>query len=891
MPIIDSKLNNVPYSFNVNSIRPTSTTTSSYARVQGDKVFTPEDLTFGWYKLEKNTADFLENFASGTNWGTFDYTVYPGTLLPCASLNGTSAAFHTESTPAGNGITAGGFLGVNYSKTNSVALTFMFEELPIASKHIWYCEGYYGAKTGVVFNATNNHLVYFRNSTSIDISLNLSANTIYRLVSVWNKDTRELRVCINDVEIVPWTTLNEDCTDVMAYAGWPIFVGYGTTYGYTKMLCSNFRVTTIPFSTNDWSLFGNPLTVKVNLINNNTHFINEVSSGWIQQFNDYHFDFCVPPDFPSGSYAMEMQLASGRKGKKIFFDVEPINTNLNGFNIDFTNDVSFYNTFDALHKGWGGANGGVVKENLYLDTIDGSVVLVIESHGDNYTGTIQGVDNLGQPKFDVSGNAWIKRVGGCIVSKDYLGYGSYETTAKVIPYLGVCSAFWTFHYEEVYPNDPRESDFLNQNNFVYKYPGDKQMAWKFDVADKLSRYYDNINTVSYINIIESSSTNLISGPTNFDGTVSKALDYKGNATLPYTVNLPPDMSINQFGMNVWYKYTKDVSLVAGRVNGICSRGTGANSFGMTEVYTVADIPYIRFSYRSVSATVNSTTSALTPNQWYMFTMTMRDNSIYCYKDSALFATLTPPAGVLTPQAAYYLGSRATITGTAHTGERHFAVDNFFVCSSSLSNADVSSLYLQKGVYKTYNSSTYEALHQEGDLVNGYYTVRNHEIDIEIPSQLPNGNVSDPSLGNFKGNTWRGESQYWDVSTFDGRYWEEYRDNYQPLGIDITDGNYHKFRFDWYHDKVVFFIDDVSTHQNVNTDYGRTIPDIASKYTVGNWFPSSANMWAGPNASWNVEKMYVNRIKYTPFVDENSTYLRIIGESYPKDGIRDGIKSF
>lgn len=890
MPVIDSKVHNVPYTFNINSVKPSPSITSSYVRVQGSQLsslFMPEDRTFGWYKLEKNTADFLENFGNGTNDGGFTYTVYPGTLFSCASLNGINQQFHTETTPIGSGITAGGFLGVTTSKTNSVAVTFLFEELPISNRYIWYCDGYYGEYTGIFFNSATGGLGYKRNSTQIDISVNIEADTIYRLVSVWDKDSRQVRVTVNNIEVLPWTDLDVTVLDSMAYDGWPVHLGLGAG-SYVKMLCSNFRISTVPFSDNDWELYGTPMTFKVNLINENTHKINELNSGWVQNLNDYHFDFCVPPDFSVGNYAVEMVTASNKKSKKLFFNVNPLPIDTSGFDIDFTSDISFNNTFDALHKAWGGANGGVVKENLSIQTIDGSKLLVIESHGDLYTGTVQGVDNLGQPKFDASGNAWTNRVGGCVVSKNYCGFGSYETEAKVIPRLGVASAFWTFHYEEIYTADPRLSDFQNQNNYILKYPG-TQMAWKFDVDTLLSRYYANINPTSYINIIQSSSTNIVAGSPNYDGTRSYALEYKGNAALPYTVNLPPDMSVNTFGMNVWYKYTKDVSLQAGRVNGICSMGTFGNSYGMTEVYVVADTPYIRFSYRGAGAAVNTGTAALTPNTWYMFTMTRKDNSVYCFKDSAPYGTLTVTEE-LTPDD-YYLGSQDTVTGTSHTGARHFYVDNFFVCSSTLTNEDVSTLYLQKGIYKIYNSSTAEALHEEGSLEDGYYTVRNHEIDIEIPSNLPGQSVSDPSLGNFKGNTWRGESQNWDVSTFDGRYWEEYRDNYQPLGIDVCDGLFHKYRFDWYHDKVVFFIDDISTHTNYDTDYGRTIPDICGKYTVGNWFPSSANRWAGPDASWNVEYMYVKRIKYTPFTTENDLYLKKIGESYPKDGIREGILSF
>ncbi len=201
----------------------------------------------------------------------------------------------------------------------------------------------------------------------------------------------------------------------------------------------------------------------------------------------------------------------------------------------------------------------------------------------------------------------------------------------------------------------------------------------------------------------------------------------------------------------------------------------------------------------------------------------------------------------------------------------------------------------------YNDFLIEGLHQQGTLDDGYYLTRNHEIDIEFPSHLDGGTLSNPSLSNMKCNTWRGELQNWDVPTTDPTYYEEYRDNLTPVGFNIADGNYHKLRYDWYPDRVEFYIDGVLKRTNVNTVKGDTIPDIPGFFTFGIWFPSSplaAKPWltnptkawgggvidvdGGMKADFDSIEMKIKSFRFTPF----SSYLsqqRNLGETYPFGG--------
>jgi RNA polymerase sigma factor (sigma-70 family) len=101
----------------------------------------------------------------------------------------------------------------------------------------------------------------------------------------------------------------------------------------------------------------------------------------------------------------------------------------------------------VAHKQWGGerANGGVVAENV---SVAGGRLL-LEAHGDRYTGPVMGVRPNGAARVDG------RRVGAAIATRQYFGSGRFEARIKVCPRLGACSAIWTLHYEEHYPGQPR----------------------------------------------------------------------------------------------------------------------------------------------------------------------------------------------------------------------------------------------------------------------------------------------------------------------------------------------------------------------------------------------------------------------------------------------------
>src|SRR5690606_13413906 len=71
------------------------------------------------------------------------------------------------------------------------------------------------------------------------------------------------------------------------------------------------------------------------------------------------------------------------------------------------------------------------------------------AHGDLYEGPVMGINKDGSIRTDG------KRVGAAIATAYYFGSGRYEVRMKVPPELGVCTAIWTFHYQEFYPGDPQ----------------------------------------------------------------------------------------------------------------------------------------------------------------------------------------------------------------------------------------------------------------------------------------------------------------------------------------------------------------------------------------------------------------------------------------------------
>jgi len=126
-----------------------------------------------------------------------------------------------------------------------------------------------------------------------------------------------------------------------------------------------------------------------------------------------------------------------------------MNYNLNAAKIlfdNFNNSNLDASIWLVAEKAWGIGNGGVVSDNVSIGFNDklGKNTLRLEAHGDRYIGNIKGVDRYGNRIEQTT------RVGAAIATRDYFASGKYEVRMKLPENLGVCSALWTFHYEEGY---------------------------------------------------------------------------------------------------------------------------------------------------------------------------------------------------------------------------------------------------------------------------------------------------------------------------------------------------------------------------------------------------------------------------------------------------------
>ena len=163
-------------------------------------------------------------------------------------------------------------------------------------------------------------------------------------------------------------------------------------------------------------------------------------------------------------------------------------------------------------------------------------------------------------------------------------------------------------------------------------------------------------------------------------------------------------------------------------------------------------------------------------------------------------------------------------------------------------------------YTLYNGLGLEV---EGSDYDGYYLVRNQEIDIEMPTALA-ATPANISYTNARFNTWVGETG------------GNYTANYDALGAAMNDGQFHTFRFDWHTGdtnqtpRVEFYVDNVPKQTNYTS-----IPTIAGRFWVGLWFPS----WTGTPA-FDTEALLVDWVRITPFHEAADQW---VPETYPNDG--------
>ena len=179
----------------------------------------------------------------------------------------------------------------------------------------------------------------------------------------------------------------------------------------------------------------------------------------------------------------------------------------------------------------------------------------------------------------------------------------------------------------------------------------------------------------------------------------------------------------------------------------------------------------------------------------------------------------------------------------------------------------------------WNAFKAEGLSEQGSPEDGYYIVRNHEIDIEAPTALKGApDMEVVSYNNARFNSWIGEK--------DGEYTDIFM-AIPPAPKSLNDGQYHKMTIDWNtfpNDKrVKFYVDDV-----LATTITTHVPTIPMKLWFGVWYPSTLNnYWAGKQANYERDYFALRKFQYTPYVGApiDPKPEQKAAETYPKVGVR------
>ena len=129
---------------------------------------------------------------------------------------------------------------------------------------------------------------------------------------------------------------------------------------------------------------------------------------------------------------------------------------------------------------------------------------------------------------------------------------------------------------------------------------------------------------------------------------------------------------------------------------------------------------------------------------------------------------------------------------------------------------------------------------------------NHEIDIELPGGKSNGTISFKNVLNTNYVT-EGMNISKDINLNEAT---------KGTTINLADGKFHTFGFDWYTDPevVIYFVDGYITA--ISDVF---VPTLESKLWLGNWFPNNAGFVG--ESLFETDYMLVDWVKYVPFKNQ------------------------
>jgi beta-glucanase (GH16 family) len=125
---------------------------------------------------------------------------------------------------------------------------------------------------------------------------------------------------------------------------------------------------------------------------------------------------------------------------------------------------------------------------------------------------------------------------------------------------------------------------------------------------------------------------------------------------------------------------------------------------------------------------------------------------------------------------------------------------------------------------------------------------NHEVDIELPILRTGAQaITDYSAVKL------------------GTYLSLAKHSYKNviLNKSLNDGEFHTIGFDWYNDKVIYYIDNV-----LACIITKNISDLENRIWCGGWIPN--DQYIGGNPNFDEAWLFIDCIRYTPFVNQTYT---------------------
>eukprot|EP00164_Ancoracysta_twista_P000321 GFYU01000445.1.p2 GENE.GFYU01000445.1~~GFYU01000445.1.p2 ORF type:complete len:648 (-),score=276.65 GFYU01000445.1:332-2275(-) len=569
---------------------------------------------------------------------------------------------------------------------------------------------------------------------------------------------------------------------------------------------------------------------------------------------------------------------------------------------DFNGDTLDADAWQVGYKQWGGkdVNGGVHPDNVEVS----NGTLKLKVNGDRYSGEVKGVNK------DMSIREDGKRVGSAVATRKYFASGSYEIKMKVAPVMGVCSALWTFNYEEYYPGD-EEYDRHCKDSPIKCNPdywaSNAEIDMEFPTAltqdgTDISFSQGRLNSWFGENPGEYESNFQNVGGDQADGQFhiyrfdwhtgdyttkqEKKVEFYVDDKLVRTISgeFTPTVS-GQLWLGAWFPYlwagnpdfdTSVMEIDYVKITPFYENGDdwmlpSYPDLGWDNAYP---FPQQEPFFEDFSG------DALDPSKWLVIQKTwggqlgkkqswnggLRAENVKL-RDGNLI--LEAHGNLYDGDLVGYQRGLARRNDGARVGAG-LATAQYYGSGKYEVRMKIAPEYGVCTAMWTFNYEEYYPPHP-----NYYkycpdkpeYCVVNHEVDFEMPTSLNmTDNTDHVSFKNGRMNVFVGETD------------DKLSSDFVDLGFAQNDGQFHTYRFDWHtggdgqEKRVEWYLDD----KHIHTIADENVPTNAGRLWLAAWFPRD---WAGV-ANFNTTEVEIDWMKITPFKESGDT---VLPETYALDG--------